>query len=113
MHAAAAGNEVSSDDEVDTLKGGAVIGKQGAIKPSGNGQLLQFDEDPVINGGRLGVPNHSPSGSGSHQFNNNQATFADSGAAVRRPVSKLPPLETKSQGFDLISGNSLQQQHQQ
>lgn len=66
-----------------------------AKKPAKNANLLEFEEDPVIN-------NRAPSHSPALQTEPHHAHFDPD---IRRPAQKLPPLETKSQGFDMVPAN--------
>ena len=97
--------------------------QQQKLAPKQNNNHLNFGEDPIISG----QINHGPTNSSPRipqQSKNQHASFPshDShGSAgsndVRRPVNRLPPLETvngatKSQGYDMLQMNAQQQQNQ-
>lgn len=115
------GNNNGEEEDESELGDAASAGQQhhyneGGIGPHSNSKqkhnVVDFEEDPVIGGGR---GHHLP-----HNNHQGNAHFPPQPSShiqpalpheeLRRPVSKLPPLETKSQAFDMVSPQQQPQQ---
>ena len=111
MNAAAGVNE-SSDEELNRSPEGNIgphSNGQSSQKKNNNSNIVEFDEDPVIIGGKaqsqqqqqtVQFPENHPSHH-IHHFGG----VGQEGADLKRPgnAHKLPPLETKSQAFDMVN----------
>ena len=101
MNAAAA---VESDEDLNRSPEGNIVPSSSSAKKTGN--IVEFDEDPVIKGGRMDRPQHE------HPLQHLGGIGVD-GADLKRPGNKLPPLETKSQAFDMVNPQPRQTVHSQ
>jgi hypothetical protein len=83
------GGVVESDEDPENQEQSSPETQPKPVKAQPN--LLHFEEDPIIQ--NRGSPNPP------HPHEVHHAHFDPD---IRRPVSKLPPLETKSQSFDMV-----------